>query len=204
MATLTIKIDSEELAREVLTHLGYLPENDDEIPELISILDEDEEPEPEPEPEKEIPRGCWPPPKPSQECIVEKGEAEEEPEPACKTDMGTDLDYVPDSFNVTNAFIKEIAQETIVLDMNKSHIEKASRLIPGDMDRFNYLVSLTNDDKLMIREAAKNLVFEFIANRNLDPQYIALLADMNPALCNALYQYKESGFIIKYERENGI
>ena len=39
MATLTIKIDSEELAREVLTHLNYLPE--DPMPDLISVHDED-------------------------------------------------------------------------------------------------------------------------------------------------------------------
>jgi hypothetical protein len=44
MATITIKIDSDELAREVLTHLGYLPEDD--LPDLISIKrDEPEEPE---------------------------------------------------------------------------------------------------------------------------------------------------------------
>jgi hypothetical protein len=40
MATITIKIDSEQLAREVLTQLGYLP---DDVPDLISI--ESEEPE---------------------------------------------------------------------------------------------------------------------------------------------------------------
>ena len=39
MATLTIKIDSEELAREVLTHLNYLPE--DPMPDLISVHDEE-------------------------------------------------------------------------------------------------------------------------------------------------------------------
>ena len=39
MATITIKIDSEELARDVLEHLGYLPE--DEVPDLESEDDED-------------------------------------------------------------------------------------------------------------------------------------------------------------------
>ena len=42
MATITIKIDSDELAREVLTQLGYLP-CDDDVPDLISV--DDEEPE---------------------------------------------------------------------------------------------------------------------------------------------------------------
>jgi hypothetical protein len=40
MATITIKIDSEQLAREVLTQLGYLP--DDVPPDLISVDDPDE------------------------------------------------------------------------------------------------------------------------------------------------------------------
>lgn len=46
MATLTIKIDSEDLAREVLTHLGYLPEDD--VPDLVTDVEEKpvaEEPE---------------------------------------------------------------------------------------------------------------------------------------------------------------
>lgn len=42
MATITIKIDSEELARDVLAHLGYLPEDDD-IPDLVSVEEEEEE-----------------------------------------------------------------------------------------------------------------------------------------------------------------
>jgi hypothetical protein len=43
MATITIKIESEELAREVLTQMGYLP--CDDIPDLVSVEDEPEEPE---------------------------------------------------------------------------------------------------------------------------------------------------------------
>jgi len=43
MATITIKIDSEQLAREVLTQLGYLP-GDDDVPDLISIESDEEEP----------------------------------------------------------------------------------------------------------------------------------------------------------------
>lgn len=38
MATLTIKIDSDELARDVLAHLGYLPEDD--APDRASDADE--------------------------------------------------------------------------------------------------------------------------------------------------------------------
>jgi len=40
MATITIKIESEELAREVLTQLGYLPSDD--VPDLISDESDDE------------------------------------------------------------------------------------------------------------------------------------------------------------------
>ena len=41
MATITIKIESEQLAREVLTQLGYLPSDD--VPDLISVVSEDEQ-----------------------------------------------------------------------------------------------------------------------------------------------------------------
>jgi hypothetical protein len=51
MATITVKIDSEDLAREVLSHMGYLPDDED-IPDLISV-DEDDEEEPETEPKTE-------------------------------------------------------------------------------------------------------------------------------------------------------
>jgi hypothetical protein len=44
MTTLTIKIDSEVLAREVLAHLGYLPADGD-LPDLVSVQAEEPEPE---------------------------------------------------------------------------------------------------------------------------------------------------------------
>lgn len=58
MATITIKIDSEQLAREVLTQLGYLPGEDDDIPDLISVASNEEPEDPvtkEPEPVAEEP-----------------------------------------------------------------------------------------------------------------------------------------------------
>ena len=55
MATITIKIESEELAREVLTQMGYLP--CDDIPDLVSVDDEPEEPEPPAVKETEAPKG---------------------------------------------------------------------------------------------------------------------------------------------------
>ena len=50
MATITIKIESEQLAREVLTQLGYLPSDD--VPDLISVVSEEPE-QPEVPKEKE-------------------------------------------------------------------------------------------------------------------------------------------------------
>ena len=44
MATITIKLESDELARDVLYHLGYLPSEDDDIPDLISVCSESEDP----------------------------------------------------------------------------------------------------------------------------------------------------------------
>jgi hypothetical protein len=55
MATITIKIESEELAREVLTQMGYLP--CDDIPDLVSVDDEPEEPEEPAVKEPETPKG---------------------------------------------------------------------------------------------------------------------------------------------------
>ena len=43
MATFTIKIDSEDLARDVLSHFGCLDEDD--VPDLISDEEEGEEEE---------------------------------------------------------------------------------------------------------------------------------------------------------------
>lgn len=54
MATITIKIDSEQLAREVLTQLGYLPEDADDVPDLISDDDEPEAPVAPEEKEPEV------------------------------------------------------------------------------------------------------------------------------------------------------
>jgi len=54
MATITIKIESEELAREVLTQMGYLP--CDDIPDLVSVEDEPEEPAPPSVKEPETPK----------------------------------------------------------------------------------------------------------------------------------------------------
>jgi hypothetical protein len=49
MATITIKIDSEDLARDVLIHLGYLP---DDVPDLVSSEEDEDEDEPEETPQK--------------------------------------------------------------------------------------------------------------------------------------------------------
>ena len=54
MATITIKIESEQLAREVLTQLGYLPSDD--VPDLISVVSEDEQSEAPVVPEVKEPR----------------------------------------------------------------------------------------------------------------------------------------------------
>jgi hypothetical protein len=198
MATLTIKIDSEELAREVLAHLGYLP--DDDIPELISIGDE---PEPEKK-EEETPRGCWPPPKPSRDCIVEKDEEQGEPEPASRNDIGTDLDHVQESFSVQNAFTEAVEMEQKVLNKNKDEIRQGAMAITGDIDRFNYLISFTKSEMGMVRDAAKDLLFEFIANRNVDPCWIANLANVSEPLLRKLYDFRESDFIIKFTNLNGL
>ena len=59
MATITVKIDSEDLAREVLSHMGYLPDDED-IPDLISVDEDEEDEEDEPKVIKTTCETCKP------------------------------------------------------------------------------------------------------------------------------------------------
>jgi hypothetical protein len=52
MATITVEIANETLAREVLAHMGYLP--DDEIPDLVSDEEETDEEDEEDASDEEI------------------------------------------------------------------------------------------------------------------------------------------------------
>ena len=316
MATLTIKIDSEELAREVLAHLNYLPEDD--VPDLISVV-EPEEPvdneviDEEPVPKKELTNqevfaflrskgmtlesACKRDPE-FGDFIASFTTAPEkrihgDVEPADLTSLGTDiadLDNPEDRFIVENAFSVEHGKELALLEMNKEKLreqiaklgtgndrapydylvtvskgdenlivrEAARALLIGmpkpkteppvpcydsdsdgdpeiremarerakkeqedvdtekykireeaagienENDRFNYIISYYNHGLRCVRTAARDLVFEFLANRNLDPTLIQQLSTQSGPLTQKVYEFKESDFIIKFKKENGI
>jgi hypothetical protein len=122
MATITIKIDSDELAREVLTHLGYLP--GDDIPDLISIDDPDDE-EPESAPLVKETRIMEPPVSSRVEFInnqINKALGDVGvtdniiPEPNDEG-FGTPIDYAMENFDVVNSesmnLLNRIKQEDI-------------------------------------------------------------------------------------------
>ncbi len=150
MATLTIKIESEDLAREVLAHLNYLPE--DQVPDLISVDESDSDGN------EEI-----------QKMAHERDKKEREE-----------------------------------LEAEKDKIRKEAMDIENENDRFNYIIPYCNSELRCVRNAAMEMIFEFLANRNLDPLLIARLVSQSETLLEKLYQYKESDFIIKFKKENGI
>lgn len=311
MATLTIKIDSEELAREVLTHLNYLPE--EELPDLISIPEEviDEETEEvideEPVQKKELTNqdvfafirskgmtlesACKRDPE-FGDFIASFTTAPEKRihgdiEPADLTCLGTDiadLDNPEDRFNVENAEpnkmisdieiakedlrkkltelkhvtpydyltnvskrdqnlivreaaralligmpkpksepvvasydsdsdgdeeIRKLANERIkeekeALEAEKAKIRGEAINIQNDHDRFNYIISYYNHGLHRVRVAALDLVFEFLANRNLDPILIQQLSMQSGPLTQKVYEFKESDFIIQFRKEGGL
>lgn len=320
MATLTIKIESEELAREVLAHLNYLPD-----PDLVSVV-EPEEPvdnevineEPvdnevideEPVPKKELTNqevfaflrskgmtlesACKQDPE-FGDFIASFTTAPEKRingdiEPADLTSLGTDiadLDNPEDRFNVENSnpnatisgienakeklreqivklgtgndrapydylvsvskhdqslIVREAARALLIampkpkteppvpsydsdsdgdeeirklarerakeereaLVAEKDKIRTQAISIESENDRFNYILSNHGNSSRVIRNASLEIAFEFLANRNLDPMWIKQFAVHTPHLVEKLYQYKESDFIIKFKKENGI
>ncbi len=299
MATLTIKIDSEELSREVLAHMNYLPK--EEMPDLISVVEPDEEPKTLTNKEvfaflrskgMTLESAC--------KCDPEFGDfiasfttapekrIHNDLEPAGTTSIGTDiadLDNSLNRFNVQNAFNAEAASEMkgienaknelrelisnlvnerarydylssrakndqnlvvreaarhLLIDMpkpeptplnniaydsdpeiqnmalerakkereeleaEKDKIRKEAMGIENEHNRFSYIISYYHSELRRIRIAAMEIVFEFLANRNLDPLFISQLASQSETLMHKVYQYKESDFLIKFRKENGI
>ena len=129
MATITIKIESEQLAREVLTQLGYLP---DDIPDLISVESEDEEVRPAPKTHVEaihehmadiLPRGTRKMPdtqKQSEFCTTEDPKEDVEP---VENDLGASLDV----------FSEETKKERDELYKQCMEVRKS---LPSAEDRF--------------------------------------------------------------------
>jgi len=206
MATFTIKIDSEILARKVLTQMAYLDEEEEDRESVTETTEEIETHEITNsdiftylrskgdtldevcEKDKEI----------AEFFAMFNVKPEQGIEPASGKSLGADLDYVQDSFNVTNACQKEIDKERALVNMNKDAIRAKASAIADDTVRFRFIVSETKTDSRVHNDAARELVFEFMANRKLEPYLITEMATINPELLPSLYQYKESEFLVKF------
>ena len=179
MATITIKIDSEDLAREVLTQLGYLPD-------LISI---EEEPEAEAEPEPEPPRAPKTHvedliermhsidvsmPKPTRRmpdtpkqnafCVTEDPKPDVEP---VESELGAPLDVYSDE---TEKERKELCKQC--LEVKKS-LPSAEERLKAQVDelwggeRLDHLDALADHSDKEMREAVKAYVLLEYTGHNL-------------------------------------
>ena len=174
MATITIKIESEQLAREVLTQLGYLP---DDIPDLISI--ESEEPEevrPAPKTHVEaihermaelLPKGTRKMPdtqKQSAFCTTEYPKEDVEP---VENDLGASLDVFSEE---TKKEREEIYKQCI--EVRKS-IPSAEERLKATADQLmgeellDYLDAMCEHNDEKMREAAKAMVRKEFAGHTL-------------------------------------
>lgn len=177
MATITIKIDSDELAREVLTQLGYLP--GDDIPDLISVESDEEEAE-------EVRRA----PKTHVEAILEHMTGDYLPKPTRKMPdlqkqgaFCTTEDPKPDVEPVDNelgapldVFSEETKKERDelyqqCLEVHKSLLAEGRLKVMTDQlmgdDLLNYLDSMCVNDDEKMREAAKAMVRKEFAGHTL-------------------------------------
>jgi hypothetical protein len=234
MATFTIKIESNELARDFLTHMGYIQEDD--IPDLISDVDSTEEPQSavieesgdteDTAESKErvlttsdvleflrakgstLEEAC----KNDQELgdffaiftVKPEKRIEGELEPAGGKSIGAELDYEQETFDVQNACYVQASKEREVFMMNEDEIRENAMAVKDDMARFQYLIGMTDCESRIKRDAAHKLVFEFLANRDLDPTLIAELSAKNVKFLHKLYEYKETQFLFMFKKENGV
>ena len=177
MATITIKIDSEELAREVLTQLGYLP--GDDIPDLIS----DEEPEPEPDAEEVRPTGKTHvaaihermlgldlpaatrkmPETPKQNAFCTTEDPKEDVEPV-DNEMGAPL--TDDMTKEHDELYKQCLEVRKSIPSAEERLKATADQLMGD-ELLNYLDAMCDHDDKKMREAAKAMVRKEFAGKTL-------------------------------------
>jgi hypothetical protein len=171
MATITIKIDSDELAREVLTQLGYLP--GDDIPDLISV-ESDEEPEPVVEEVRRAPKthveailehmtGDYLP-KPTRNIPVPKQSAfctSEDPKPDVEpvdNELGAPLDvFSEETKKERDELYKQCMEITKSTPSAEERLKATAAQLIGD-ELLNYLDAMCDHDNKKMREAAKAMV----------------------------------------------
>ena len=139
MATITIKIESEQLAREVLTQLGYLPSDD--VPDLVSEDEQSEAEVPEVKPESSrdafakdkvlVSHGLLPPVPEEVWC----------PEPNDEG-FGTPIDHTMEKFDVVNSDSRKMLEAALEKKKNtqKNYLKVAAsmkeQLTPGQYMQF--------------------------------------------------------------------
>ena len=223
MATFTVKIESDDLVREVLTRMGYISEDD--IPDLVSsVADSTEEPQPAFIEERvlttsdvldflrtkgsTLEEACKNDPELgdffTSFTIKPEKRIEGELEPAGGKSIGTDLDYEQETFDVKNACYVQASKEREVLMKYEDEIRENAMAVKDEMARFQYLIGMTDCEYRIKRDAALKLVFEFLANRDLDPTLIAELSAKNVNFLHKLYEHKETQFLLIFKKENGV
>jgi hypothetical protein len=174
MATITIKIESDELAREVLTQLGYLPD-------LISLESDEEEPVTEelrttpkthveailehmtadymPKPTRNIPVA-----KQSAFCTTE--DLKEDVEPV-ENDIGASLDvFSEETVKERDELYKQCLEVRKSIPSAEERLKAAAEQLMGD-ELLSYLDAMCDHNDKTMREAAKAMVRKEFAGHTL-------------------------------------
>ena len=173
MATITIKIDSEQLAREVLTHLGYLPEDDD-VPDLISIESEDETEEVRPAPKTHVEAMADLMPKPTRKMP----DAQKQSDFCTTEDPSEDVEPLDNELGASlDVFSEETKKERDELYKQCLEVRKS---LPSAEDRFkaqvdelwgcerlDYLDAMTDHSDKEMREAVNACVLREYTGHDL-------------------------------------
>ncbi|BAT22550.1 hypothetical protein [Yellowstone lake phycodnavirus 3] len=163
MATITIKIDSEELAREVLTQLGYLPGDDD-----VYLESDEEEPEvakpvvrldPLPESTRNIPVA-----KQGEFCTTE--DAKEDIEPV-ENEIGAPLDVFSEEMaKERDELYKQCMEVRNSTPSPEQRLKETAGQLTGD-ELLGYLDAMCDHDDKKMREAVKAMVRKEFAGHTI-------------------------------------
>ena len=178
MATITIKIDSDELAREVLTQLGYLP-GDDDVPDLISVESDEDEPEVNevhtPKTHVEamaysdelLPKGTRKMPdvqKQGEFCTTEDPKEDVEP---VENEIGASLDVFSEEMaKERDELYKQCMEVSNSIPSAEARLKATAGQLMGD-ELLSYLDAMCDHDNKKMREAAKAMVRKEFAGKTL-------------------------------------
>jgi hypothetical protein len=174
MATITIKIDSDQLAREVLTQLGYLP---DDVPDLVSV-ESDEEVRPTPKTHVEalhermacadelLPKGTRKmPDAPKQNAFCTTEDPKEDVEPV-ENEIGASLDVFSEEATKERDELYQRCMEVHKSLLAEGRLKATTDQLMGD-ELLNYLDAMCDHDDEKMREAAKAMVRKEFAGHTL-------------------------------------